>query len=385
MAIRIGNQLVKPIGVSKIMVGSTVVWQAEADSVSVDPNIWGSPSTGGSKAIAITANGAWTAQVSGTGLSINKTSGSGNDTITVQATENTGAETTGTLTITRGTAQATVDLVRPAYEISIQEASLLLPVDGYAQTIHVNANGNWSLSFGDQAFSASPASGSAGSNIAVQVSAAANTGDDRSTTLTGSCGSATDTAAVGQYGPFTLSQSSLLFVAAGEQKTFDLDTVGSWTISVTGTGFSVDKSSGTGPDTITVTAAQNTGSERSGTVSAFKSTQQLDVLVSQAAAQSDSASVPSTTDSFKATGVVSAKSQVVTSSAGWYAVSRNSDAKLGTATPPADNRMPTSGTLASGESVRYVRGATGTVGTHRYIDIYVGSTLCTTIDITLTA
>lgn len=97
------------------------------------------------------------------------------------------------------------------------------------------------------------------------------------------------------------------------------------------------------------------------------------------------ASVPSPTDSFKATGIVVAKTQVVTSSAGWYAVSRNSDVKLGTANPPAANRMPDTGTLNSGESVRYIRGVAGTIGTHRYIDIYVDATLCATIDITLTA
>ena len=104
------------------------------------------------------------------------------------------------------------------------------------------------------------------------------------------------------------------------------------------------------------------------------------------AAPTPTESVSPSSSSFKNTGVVTAKSaQVTISSGGWYAVPRNGSSwiTLGTGSPPADARMPLTGTLNSGDSVRFSRSLGQSVGTVGFIDIYVGSTLVATETVTL--
>jgi hypothetical protein len=88
---------------------------------------------------------------------------------------------------------------------------------------------------------------------------------------------------------WTVSPSSLSFIQGGETKTITLNTSLSWTASVSGTGFSINRTSGTsGTQFINVTAASNSGAGRTGTVTISASGQtDHSISLSQAAADSN--------------------------------------------------------------------------------------------------
>jgi len=88
---------------------------------------------------------------------------------------------------------------------------------------------------------------------------------------------------------WTVSPSSLSFIQGGETKTITLETSYSWTASVSGTGFSINRTSGTsGTQLINVTAASNSGGVRTGTVTISASGQtDHSISLSQAAADSN--------------------------------------------------------------------------------------------------
>ena len=88
---------------------------------------------------------------------------------------------------------------------------------------------------------------------------------------------------------WTVSPSSLSFIQGGETKTITLNTSFSWTASVSGTGFSINRTSGTsGTQLINVTAASNSGGVRTGTVTISASGQtDHSISLSQAAADSN--------------------------------------------------------------------------------------------------
>ena len=88
-----------------------------ADKASVSPTEQSRvPAAGDSYTVNVTANGAWTARSNSAWLTVNRSSGTGNGSITVTAAQNTTAVTrTGKVTVSCGTASATYTLSQVAY------------------------------------------------------------------------------------------------------------------------------------------------------------------------------------------------------------------------------------------------------------------------------
>lgn len=284
-----GKQLLKVM--CGTAAGPKLCWQAGASSISVDPTASDVMSTGGYVDIAVTADGAWTATLDSYAqqlVSLNKTSGSGNDIVRATFGANTSPEAIlGTITFASGSAQAISQIHIDGAWVAIYEASVVLPVAGTAATIHVSASGTWTIAVDNQAFSLSKTSGIG--NDSVQVSASQNTGANRSATITLQLGSgvATDTCQAGQYGPFSVSSTSLSFVAAGETKQIDLLAGGAWTAVLSGSGFAISATSGSGNATLEISADPNAStSPRSGSVTInMGDDRNLVVDLSQAAAE----------------------------------------------------------------------------------------------------
>lgn len=118
-----------------------------------------------------------------------------------------------------------------------------------------------------------------------------NTGTSNKTrTLTLNAGGASDTTTLTQLfqSVWTASPSSLSFIQGGETENITLNTSFSWTASVSGTGFTLDTTSGTaGTHTIGVTAASNSTAARTGTVT-ISASGQTDHTISLSQAGADS-------------------------------------------------------------------------------------------------
>jgi hypothetical protein len=248
-------------------------------------------STGGYVDIQVTADGTWTATLDSYAqqiISLNKTSGSGNDIVRATFGANTSPDAIlGTITFASGSAQATSQIHIAGAWVAIDEASVVLPVAGTASTIHISASGAWTISIDNPAFSLSKLSGEG--NDSVQVSAGQNTGASRSATITIQLGSGpeTDTCQAGQYGPFSVSSTALSFIAAGESKNVNLVSGGAWTAVLSGSGFAISATSGTGDATLEISAEANTStSPRAGSVTInMGDDRNLVVDLSQAAAE----------------------------------------------------------------------------------------------------
>ena len=234
------------------------------------------PSTGGNAYFSVYCSAAWSVSCDNPVFSFNPQSGSaGTTTVTVTAPENTGTNISATITITSfyKTDTVTVNQGSAVDYVIADPNSLLFFKDGENKNVSIQSNGAWTAACSNTAFGFSPISGTGDATIL--VTAPENTGDSRSGILTFTCGTDTDTVTL-QQDPATssasLSPTSKNFVAAGGTQEFLLSANGSWTASTSGTGFSVDKTSGFGNDTLTVTAAENTGGSRSGTLDVVRGT-----------------------------------------------------------------------------------------------------------------
>jgi hypothetical protein len=186
----------------------------------------------------------WRCQTSASGVTITPATGSGNGTVRVSFAAN---QSTDPVTIplsfatTNGsgkTGSATIVQAGAAsQQISVNPTSLNLPAGASSGTAQVTATGAWTASKSDSWISLSASSGSAGSGLAITVSAAPNNGNARSGRVTFTCGNATATLWVNQAGIASVDSidaipaSVTLAAANGSTGSTTVYASGSWKIS----------------------------------------------------------------------------------------------------------------------------------------------------------
>lgn len=149
--------------------------------------------------------------------------------------------------------------------------NLSLLADGQEADLRISSNCRWTISYSDSWLTVNPTSGNNTENV--KVSAGKNsTGYDRTARLTISGGGApTKTVIVTQSKSveelkLSASVESLSFEAKGETKTFSISANTRWDISKPD-WCTVDKTSGSGDATISVTVSENKDKEkRSGNI-----------------------------------------------------------------------------------------------------------------------
>ena len=149
--------------------------------------------------------------------------------------------------------------------------SLTLLGDGQTSDLQIQANCYWTIRCSADWLTISPSSGSQSQTVSV-TAGRNSTGSERVATLTVSGGKApsrtvTVTQSKGTEGlGLTVSTTSLDFEAKGETKTFTISSNTSWRISVP-EWCTIDRPSGSGDASISVTASENTDKEkRSGSI-----------------------------------------------------------------------------------------------------------------------
>ncbi len=249
--------------------GQTVtVTQGDACSFAISPESQSVAPSGGSGAVAVTAPAGcgWNASSTASWISITSGgSGSGNGTVNFTVASTSGPGRSGTLTIAGRT--FTVNQGQGC-AISLSTDSATSPPGGGPGSFDVRtadgcgwsavSNANWLTVTGG-------ASGSG--NGTVRYTAAANSGPQRSGTLT--AGGQTFTVTQSGGCAYSLSATGQTVPAAGGSGSFAVNTAAScsWTATVSAGWISITSGeNGNGPGTVQFAAAANTSTARTGTL-----------------------------------------------------------------------------------------------------------------------
>lgn len=158
------------------------------------------PKEGGYATVTVYCSAPWTATSDNAAISINPPNGNGGTTVVkLIAEENsTAADIAATITFTSYYRSENVAVTQPTTTdlISITPATQTFVAAGESIEFALTSNGSWTVSCDESYFSVSPASGTG--NATLLVTATENTGALRTSTLTGTCGMATDTCALTQ-------------------------------------------------------------------------------------------------------------------------------------------------------------------------------------------
>ena len=219
--------------------------------------------------------GSWSASGNGSWISVNPTSGIGPQTVTVSWTSNTGSQRSGSANIANS-AFVVTQAAATCTSFSIWPASANPPAASGQTTVTLTGSpsgctgGNWTANGNVAWITVSPTSGVGAQTVT--VSWTQNLWSQRS----GSANIANNTFAVTQAaaGAPTCTSFSLAFSATTPPATSGQVGVsltgspsgcggGSWTASGNGSWITVSPTSGSGPQTVTVSWPQNTGGQRS--------------------------------------------------------------------------------------------------------------------------
>lgn len=216
-----------------------------------------------SRTVTVNANADWTAVSDVPWISLSKTKGTGNATVSIRLEENPSAEhsRTGYLTFT-SEGQSVRVTVSQARRDSI---TARLSGTGDERTIRVTANGVWKAESNASWIGLSKTSGRDDATITVTLDKYSSTTRDRTGTVTFTCGSAAYTLAIEQKKAASISGT---VTVSGNTATIKVAANGSWKASTPADWIVLKKASGSGSATITAELKDNPSatSERQGTV-----------------------------------------------------------------------------------------------------------------------
>lgn len=262
---------------------------AGAPSLSVSPSSVSLSSAASSNAsVSVSSTVTWTASSDQGWLTVGTPSGTGNATVILTASENSGNTARVAIVTFSGSGvpsrTVTVTQARSPY-IDVSATSLAIDPAHNAlfstQDFTVNSNTHWEISWSGGWFNLSRNQGDG--NAGVTVTAEPNTSASERTgyiyfRLGNSSSPVVHTITITQAaGPYLTVTPVTVNIggAAGSQGTFTISTNTSWNLAFTNGGMTADITSGTGDATVTVTAPENnTGAIRRELVTVLASTTQ---------------------------------------------------------------------------------------------------------------
>ena len=259
--------------------------------LTVSPESYPFPASGGSTTITVTSNVSWSVTSSAAWLTPSPTNGSNNGTFTITAAENTGASRNATVTVSGGGVLRQIDVTQDGIvsnpSLSVSPESYPFPASSGSTTITVTSNVSWAVTSNSSWLTASPTSGS--NNGTFTITAAENTGASRNATVTVSGGGVSRQIDVTQDGivsnpSLTVSPESYpLFPESGDSTTINVTSNVSWTVTSSAAWLTPSPASGSNNGTFIITAAVNTGAARSATVTVSGGGVSRQIDVTQAA------------------------------------------------------------------------------------------------------
>lgn len=214
---------------------------------------------GGSNKVHVSSNTTWAVNVSQSWLTINKTSGSGNDSISVTASANTAFTLrTATVTFTAGNLTQVVNVSQAASipdSLSISGNTLHFIAVGSGQNIQLSSNRSWIASSFANWISITPNPGTG--NATVIITASANSSSNsRTTTAIFTAGTVIKTLLITQDSTpavpdqLSLNKDTIVFSSTLRNTTLQVSSNRSWTVTNPASWLSVSPMSGSNNATL---------------------------------------------------------------------------------------------------------------------------------------
>ncbi len=330
------------------------VSQEGADpTFSISPTSLSFTSSAGSKSVSVTSNTSWTVSSGVSWLTLSKSSGTGNASVSLTTEENTSTSSrSATVTFKSGGNSYTISVTQEgaAPSFSVTPTSLSFTSSMGSKSVSVTSNISWAASSNVSWITLSNNSGLGNATVSLTVEDNTTT-SSRSGIVTFSAGGKNYTVSVAQAGAdpsFSISPTTLSFVASGGSQSITLKSNLSWTVSSSVSWLTLSKTSGTGDASVSITAQANTSTDnRSGIVTFTAGGKTYSVSVSQEGVPTYFEITP-TTLSFSASGgsksisVMSNQPWTVSADASWLKLSDNSGTSDATLSVTAEENTSTS-------------------------------------------
>ncbi len=258
------------------------------------------PGQGGSQALSVTANCAWSATSAETWLTVTPTGGHGSATLSLTAQANPSVTTTRTATVTLSTDDGLHRTLHVRQEMNdetlrFNTATLVFVPEGEAKSLVIESNAQWEIMGATDWLTLSQTTGEGNSQIT--ITAEANPLEtERTATLTVRGTTKSDRVTITQEGRATtlsVSPTEMLFDAVGMTKTVSLVGDATWQASSSAEWLQIDQTEGVGAATLSLTCADNaTEQSRTATVTIKTLRRELVVAVSQQPGQRPTLSLP---------------------------------------------------------------------------------------------
>jgi hypothetical protein len=299
-----------------------ITQQGAPCTLGVEPSTVSIPSGGGEARLTVSGPSGcpWTAQSAAPWLTVAQgASGSGSGTVTLSATPNTGTARSTTVSVAGRTVTVSQATGGCLVAVTLSASSFGAAGGGGQATVTSAPGCDWSAASSATWLTIQGAASGAG-NGAVSFAVAANTGTERSATLTVGGQAFTISQASGQ-GDCRVSLSPRSQSVPAEGGSADVNVAAgdgcSWTASSSASWLTIGRgASGTGNGVLSASAAANSGAERSATISVGGD----DVSIVQAAANCSYAVAPASVTIGPAGGPTSV-SVNTTSACSWTASS----------------------------------------------------------------
>ena len=215
------------------------------------------------KTLAITSNSSWTTSSDQSWCTVSKSSGNGNDNITVKVSKTDAADKrTANVKITAGTLSQTVTVTQNGVTLSVSPQKVDFGNKAEEITVAITSNSSWTVSSDQSWCTVNKSSGNGNDNITVKVTQN-NSAENRTTNVKITAGTLSQTVTVTQNGvSLSVSPQKVDFDYKAEEKTVAITSNSSWTVSSDQSWCTINKSSGNGNDNITVKVTQNNSADK---------------------------------------------------------------------------------------------------------------------------
>lgn len=207
----------------------SVTQRGAEEKLSVSPQTLEFDSNAEEKTFAITSNSTWTISSDQSWCTVNKSSGNGNENITVKVTQNDmDTKRTANVKIACGSLTQTVAVSQNGVSITVSPQALFFEYKAGENTVAITSNSSWTVTSDQDWCTVSKSSGSNNENITVKVTQN-NSADKRTANVKITSGNKTETLAVTQnggplpvvsklsYSGVTFSEASCTFEVSSEE------------------------------------------------------------------------------------------------------------------------------------------------------------------------
>lgn len=251
-ALRTATITVKVSGLTK-----TITVKQAAPTLSLSPSTIAFTPDYNIKTLSITTNTTWTATSNTNWCKLNKSSGTGNQNISVTASSNYGTTTrTATITVKAGSLSKTVTITQDFFVLSVSPSNVQFPLQESTVALAINTNTSWNISdIPTQWCTVTPTSGTGNATVTIKNKAASSS-TSREATLTVIAGNLEKKITLKQNGvTLSISSTELAFEKGGGTKTITATSNATVTASSNATSWCTVSVSGS---TLTIMTTPNT-------------------------------------------------------------------------------------------------------------------------------